>query len=247
MTEYEECGQMIKKHLPLCEKAFSSLPLKNRRAAWAVLALFYQAEQLSDLTELSLFEQAADAFLTGTSPGGFLWEALGDARRQFTLEEEPFCEFIAGQRQDREKGTYDELDELLMYAYQTGGAIGLLILPICARRNQDKLRNAAVSLGVAIQLTRLLRDIETDERQKKRLPRQVMGQFGYTEEELGSHTVNKAFINVWEYIAFEAEAYYEEAAEAMPLFPKYSQSAVNELASCYQTQLKEIRNRLSQA
>lgn len=247
MTEYETCAQLAEAHFPLYKQTFSSLPPKNRRAAWAVLALFHEAEKLADVQEFEGFEQAAQDVLNGTGPEGFLWEALADVRQQFGLEEEPFCEFIAGQRFDREKETYQEFDDLLMYAGQTGGALGLLLLPVCARRNQEKLRHAAVSLGAAVQLTRVLTGVHTDERMKKRLPRQVMEQFGYTEEELERHTINKAFMNVWKYIAFEAEAYFEEASEELELFPLYSRPAVTGLLAHYRSELDDMRKRLTQA
>ncbi|QPK90086.1 squalene/phytoene synthase family protein [Bacillus velezensis] len=246
MTEYETCAHLAEVHFPLYKRTFSSLPPKNRRAAWAVLALFHEADRL-DMQELGGFEQAAQDFLNGARADGFLWEALTDVRQQFALEEEPLREFIAGHISDREKVTYQEFDDLLMYAGQTGGALGLLLLPVCARRNQEKLRHAAVSLGAAIQLTRVLLGVHTDERSKKRLPRQVMMQFGYTEEELESHTVNKAFMNVWGYIAFEAEAYFEEASEELELFPLYSRPAVTGLLAHYRSELGDMRKRLSQA
>ncbi len=93
----------------------------------------------------------------------------------------------------------------------------------------------------------MLLEVHTDERAKKRLPRQVMKQFGYTEEELESHTVNKAFMNVWEYIAFEAEAYFEEASEELELFPLYSRPAVTGLLAHYRSELGDMRQQLSQA
>ncbi len=129
MTEYETCAQLAEAHFPLYKRTFSSLPPKNRRAAWAVLALFHEADRL-DVQELGGFEQAAQDFLNGSRADGFLWEALTDVRRQFALEEEPLREFIAGQISDREKVTYQEFDDLLMYAGQTGGALGLC----CCRR-----------------------------------------------------------------------------------------------------------------
>ncbi len=77
MTEYETCAQLAEAHFPLYKRTFSSLPPKNRRAAWAVLALFHEADRL-DVQELGGFEQAAQDFLNGSRADGFLWEALTD-------------------------------------------------------------------------------------------------------------------------------------------------------------------------
>lgn len=71
MTEYETCAQLAEAHFPLYKQTFSSLPPKNRQAAWAVLALFHEAEKLADVQEFEGFEQAAQDVLNGTSPEGF--------------------------------------------------------------------------------------------------------------------------------------------------------------------------------
>lgn len=61
----------------------------------------------------------------------FLWKAFDHAYQTFTLDSEPFREFIAAQK--AEDKPFGNLDELLMHAYQTGGAAGLMLLPIMAR------------------------------------------------------------------------------------------------------------------
>ncbi|CAM5552189.1 phytoene synthase [Bacillus safensis FO-36b] [Bacillus safensis subsp. safensis] len=83
-----------------------------------------------------------------------------------------------------------------------------MLLPIIAPRKKEQLKEAAISLGIAMQLTNILRDIGEDQAERDRiyLPKQVMDQFGYTEQELQEGIVNQAFQHVWEYIAFEAEA-----------------------------------------
>lgn len=94
--------------------------------------------------------------------------AFSHAYQTFTLDSEPFREFITAQK--AEDKPFESLDELLMHAYQTGGSAGLMLLPTMARRHQEQLTHAAGSLGLAIQLIRLLRDIGTDQQQKTASP-----------------------------------------------------------------------------
>ncbi len=235
---YQQCGQIVGEYAPACFKALLCLPLKQRQAAWAVLSFCHTAAS-ADEQVLAAFEAEADHVYQRTSNGKHhLWKAFDHVYQTFTLDSEPFREFIAAQRENAKP--YDSLDELLMYAYQTGGTAGLMLLPILTRRKQDELKQAAVSLGLAIQLVRILSDLGT-EQQKNRIPRQVMQQFGYTEAELQKGTVNKAFTMTWEYIAFEAEAYLEECLDALPLFPKYSQKAVEAAAHLHRAVLEKIR------
>lgn len=237
---YQQCGQIVSDCAPACFKAFSFLPLKQRQAAWAVLSFCHTAAN-ADENALSAIEAEAEQVFSGTYNGNhFLWKAFSHAYQTFTLDSEPFREFFAAQK--AEDKPFESLDELLMHAYQTGGAAGLMLLPILTRRNQDQLKQAAVSLGLAIQLIRTLRDLGTSQQQKNRIPRQVMQQFGYTEDDLQKGTVNKPFIMTWEYIAFEAEAYLEECQDALPLCPQYSQKTVKAALHLHRAVLEKIRS-----
>ncbi|MGA3882414.1 squalene/phytoene synthase family protein, partial [Bacillus pumilus] len=73
------------------------------------------------------------------------------------------------------------------------------------------------------------------------LPKQVMDQFGYTEQELQEGIINHAFQHVWEYIAFEAEAYYEEFFDHLNEFPLYSRIPVKAAAQFYKAILDKKR------
>ena len=128
------------------------------------------------------------------------------------MDEAPFRDLLQGQEMDIEQQRYETLDELLIYSYHVASTVGLMLLPIIAPRKKEQLKEAAISLGIAMQLTNILRDIGEDQAERDRiyLPKHVMDQFGYTEQELQEGIVNQAFQHVWEYIAFEAEAYYEE-------------------------------------
>lgn len=236
---YQQCGQIVSAREPACYKAFSFLPLKQRQAAWTVMAFCHTAAN-ADEKALSAIEDEEEDVFSGTYNGNhFLWKAFGHAYQTFTLDSEPFREFIAAQK--AEDKPFGNLDELLMHAYQTGGAAGLMLLPIMARRHQKQLTHAAGSLGLAIQLIRILRDIGTGQQQKSRIPREVMQQFGYTEDDLQKGVVNKAFTMTWEYIAFEAEAYLEECQDALPLFPQYSQKTVKAALHLHRAVLEKIR------
>lgn len=148
--------------------AFSFFPLKQRQAAWAVLAFCHTAAS-ADEKAIPVFEAEAEHVFQRASNGKHdLWKAFDHAYQTFTLDSEPFREFLAAKKD--ESKTHETLDELLMDAYQTGGNAGLMLLPMLTRRNQDQLKQAAVSLGLAIQLIRILNNLGTDQHQKTAFP-----------------------------------------------------------------------------
>lgn len=86
---------------------------------------------------------------------------------------------------DLEQYRYETLDELLIYSYHVADTVGFMLLPIIAPRKKEQLKEAAIFLGIGMQLTNILRDIGEDKAERNRiyLPKQVMDQFGYTEQE----------------------------------------------------------------
>jgi phytoene synthase len=246
---YQKCENVIKQHSNSFYTAFCPLPKQKRNAVWAVYTLCRTIDHIVDegsspQEELHKFEKEWNSFLQGKFDlSSFLWVALNDTFHHFQMEAEPVNELLIGQKMDLEKNRYESLDEVLYYSYHVAGTVGIMLLPILAPRKKKLLHNSAVSLGLAMQLTNILRDIGEDYGARKRiyLPGETMSQFGYTEEQLGRGEVSQAFISVWEYLAFEAEAYYEEASDSFNEYPLYSRNSVKAAAYFYKAILNKIR------
>ncbi|MCD7034913.1 squalene/phytoene synthase family protein [Metabacillus sp. GX 13764] len=239
---------MIKQNSKTFYKAFSLLPLRKKQSVWAVYAFCRTVDDIVDegdspAAELAAFEQEFHLFLSGTRPSGrFLWEALEDTFSRFEMDVQAFRDMIEGQRMDLTKNRYSTVDEVLSYSYHVAGTVGLMLLPILAPKKTGVLRNSALSLGLAMQLTNILRDIGEDlDRNRIYLPKDVMNQFSCSEDDLKSGIVTEAFISVWEYMAFEAEAYYEEAMDTLHEYPLHSRKPVQAAAHFYKAILNKIR------
>nr|WP_249118921.1 phytoene/squalene synthase family protein [Bacillus altitudinis] len=243
------CEETIQTHSKTFYRAFSMLPKKKRQAVWAVYSFCRRADDIVDESpspkeELTSFQEAFDRFLQGkVDRDDPMWVALEYTFQQFRMDEAPFRDLLRGQEMDLEQHRYETLDELLIYSYHVASTVGLMLLPIIAPRKKEQLKEAAISLGIGMQLTNILRDIGEDKAERNRiyLPKQVMDQFGYTEQELQEGIVNQAFQHVWEYIAFEAEAYYEEFFDHLHEFPLYSRIPVKAAAHFYKAILDKTR------
>nr|WP_205474921.1 phytoene/squalene synthase family protein [Bacillus altitudinis] len=243
------CEETIQTHSKTFYRAFSMLPKKKRQAVWAVYSFCRRADDIVDESpspkeELASFQEAFERFLQGeVDRNDPMWVALEYTFQQFRMDESPFRDLLRGQEMDLEQHRYETLDELLIYSYHVASTVGLMLLPIIAPRKKEQLKEAAISLGIGMQLTNILRDIGEDKAERNRiyLPKQVMDQFGYTEQELQEGIVNQAFQHVWEYIAFEAEAYYEEFFDRLHEFPLYSRIPVKAAAHFYKAILDKTR------
>ncbi|MFJ5670614.1 phytoene/squalene synthase family protein [Bacillus safensis] len=248
-TALKVCEETIQTHSKTFYRAFSMLPKKKRQAVWAVYSFCRRADDIVDESpspkeDLASFRETFDRFLQGeVDRNDPIWVALEHTFQEFRMDEAPFRDLLQGQEMDLEQQRYETLDELLIYSYHVASTVGLMLLPIIAPRKKEQLKEAAISLGIAMQLTNILRDIGEDQVERDRiyLPKQVMDQFGYTEQELKEGIVNQAFQHVWEYIAFEAEAYYEEFFDHLHEFPLYSRISVKAAAHFYKAILDKTR------
>ncbi|WP_338704868.1 phytoene/squalene synthase family protein [Bacillus altitudinis] len=248
-TALKICEETIQTHSKTFYRAFYMLPKKKRQAVWAVYSFCRRADDIVDESpspkeELASFQEAFERFLQGeVDRDDPMWVALEYTFQQFRMDESPFRDLLRGQEMDLEQHRYETLDELLIYSYHVASTVGLMLLPIIAPRKKEQLKEAAISLGIGMQLTNILRDIGEDKAERNRiyLPKQVMDQFGYTEQELQEGIVNQAFQHVWEYIAFEAEAYYEEFFDHLHEFPLYSRIPVKAAAHFYKAILDKTR------
>ena len=115
---------------------------------------------------------------------------LAQSLQQFPIPKEHFEELIAGVEMDLTHARYPTFRELYEYCYRVAGVVGLMCIEIFGYRN-PKAKDYAVNLGVALQLTNIIRDLKGDaERGRIYLPQDELARFGYREEELlrGAYT-----------------------------------------------------------
>lgn len=224
--DFSYCERVIKKHSKSFYAAFSTLPKEEAMSVYAVYAFCRKADDLVDedadaegLAELrhqlQLFEQREEV----DHP---VWRALRVVFDTFDMDIDPFYDMITGQEKDlsfQQPNTQAELEE---YSYYVAGTVGLMLLPLLTPNPQD-LREEALALGTAMQITNILRDVGEDlDNDRVYLPKEVMKKHGYTQSMLENKELNQSFIDLWEYEANEAEKYYEQA---MHLIKKVNKEA----------------------
>ena len=111
---------------------------------------------------------------------------------------------------------YTTFDELHKYCYRVASVVGLICAEVFGYKNAETL-GYAVDLGIAMQLTNILRDIKADaERGRIYLPIDDLNKFNYTETELFSSQYNKAFVELMKFEAQRAWSYYKRAEKTLP-------------------------------
>jgi phytoene synthase len=213
---------------------------------------------------------AAPAELDGEGDGGedLVMVALADAQRRFALPIDALGELIEGVRMDIAGVTYESFDDLLPYCRRVAGAIGRVCLAIFGLRepagpDASRAQALADDLGVALQLTNILRDVREDAQNGRvYLPAEDLRRFGVIAEDepvTGLHETAAAVLGALEranaggdaqelerltaLVRFEAERaaqWFDHGLQLAPLLDRRSAACVLAMAGIYRRLLERI-------
>lgn len=160
---------------------------------------------------------------------------------QYHLDVSLFHELIAGVEMDLDGVTYQTWDDLRLYCYRVASAVGLISIEIFGCRD-PLAREYALQLGLALQLTNILRDVGEDFANGGRiyLPREDLAQFHYTAEDLAGRRHNEAFLALMRFEASRARGFYAAAEKALPSGDRRALVAAEIMHSIYRRLLERM-------
>ena len=212
------------------------LPYEKRRAIWAIYVWCRRTDELMDSSEalkkseeelsesLNSWEENTRNIFKGIVKTD-LDAVLSDTLEKYPQTIDPYLDMIAGQRMDLTKFRYKNFDELKLYCYRVAGTVGLMtqnVMGIDAFYEAASwievpdISEAAVALGIANQLTNILRDVGEDRhRGRIYLPQDEIKQFGYSEEELLLGKINSQWKNLMAFQLNRAREWFKNSEEGI--------------------------------
>jgi phytoene synthase len=143
---------------------------------------------------------------------------LGETIRRYQIPLQPFHDLVAGLETDIEPVRFDTFAELERYCYCVAGTVGLMITPVAGYRAGTSALEHAKTLGTAMQLTNILRDVHEDLRRDRiYLPREDLDRFGVSEQDLEARRVDDRFRALMEFEIDRARRLYDEGLALIPL------------------------------
>jgi len=215
---YAHCEAVTRRSATNFAWAFRLLSADRRRALSAVYAFCRAADDIADdpgshgpARLLSRWRAELEAAYAGR-PRHPIGLALADTVQRFALAREHFEEVIAGVEMDLTRDRYETWeDDLATYCCRVAGAVGLIAIDIFGYRNPSA-RQYAVHLGLAFQLTNILRDVAEDARRGRiYLPRADLRRFGCPEEDVLMGRCTDAFRQVMAFEGARAGEHYGRA------------------------------------
>jgi phytoene synthase len=168
---------------------------------------------------------------------------LADVVRTFPIPQEHLDAILDGVEMDIDKRRYASFEELYEYCYRVAAAVGLACIEIFGYTD-PRARDYAVNLGVALQLTNILRDLKTDaDRGRIYLPLDELRRFGYPEEDLLRGRYTQAYLELMRFQADRTHAYYRAARAALPRVDRRRLVAAEIMGVIYRALLRTIEAR----
>jgi phytoene synthase len=226
--DFELCRSETKEHAKSFYFASHVLPEEKRLAAYAVYAFCRRADDIVDRTaaqtdtetagrRLGLLRSRLDALYSpsGRTDGQLL--ALRDTLIKYQIPREYFHDLLRGVEMDLTKRRYASFSELREYCYCVASVVGLIMTRIFGA-SDERAHEHAVELGIAMQLTNILRDIGEDFRMGRiYLPADERDEFQYSEQDLSRGVVNEQFRALMVFQVARARDYYARAEAGIRL------------------------------
>ena len=227
--------------------SFLFLPPPRRQA---ITALYAFCREVDDVVDESLDPAMARAKLAwwrteigalySGQPSHPVTQALAISLKQFSLPQEQLHEIIDGMEMDLDQSRYADFRELHLYCYRVASVVGLLAAEIFGYSDRRTLKYAH-DLGLAFQLTNIIRDVGEDARRGRiYLPQDELERFGVTETDLLQARYTENFRQLMEFQIQRAQSMYEQAFAQLPVTDRKSQRAGLIMAAIYRTTLNEI-------
>jgi len=202
--------------------SFSLLPRQTREAIHTVYAFCRYTDDIVDegtderlkVVLLRKWRQELGRAINGRSSFGIL-NQLGATALRFNIPVRHFYDLIRGMELDLVKTRYETFEELREYCELVASSVGLMCRQIFGYRNEST-REYAINLGIALQLTNILRDIKEDAKKGRiYLPREDLHRFGYTEDQLLRGEYTPEFVNLMRFECDRAISYFDAARSSL--------------------------------
>ena len=240
--------------------SFLLLPGPKRRAIKNVYAFCRILDDIVDKdpgtrnpqADLQYWREEVDNWFEGYATTEF-GDSFISTIEEFDLPREPFVDLIDGMEMDLKWRSYQSFADLREYCYRVASAVGLICIEIFGYES-PRTREYAVNLGLALQLTNILRDLKEDvARGRIYIPLEDLERYGYSEKDMRANVYNTPFVQLMKFEHSRAAYYYQAATATLPEQDAASLFAAEIMKAIYSELLDSIaavqfdvyRNRIS--
>jgi len=238
---YAQCRRIARAQARNFYYGFRLLPREKHGALCALYAFMRWVDDISDAPGdragkqqgLELARQTVERVARGDASGLVILPALGHTLATYGIPREYLDELIAGAQMDLDVSAYGTFEDLRVYCHRVAGIVGQCCVRVFGFEDPRTLE-LADRLGLAFQLTNILRDVAEDAgRGRTYLPAEDLARFGCVADELADAPPSEASRELFRFEAERAREFYAEGAALVPLVDEDSRAALWALARIY--------------
>ena len=228
--------------------AFNLLPSEQRDAMNTVYAFCRETDDIVDeglvddnlkYEKLHKWRIELEKSLYGHSDYQLI-NKLSRTIQKFNIPLEPFFDLLKGMEMDLQQKRYLTFNDLQNYCYHVASTVGLMCIEIFGYRHPSA-KDFAINLGIALQLTNILRDVKKDaERGRIYLPKEDLEKFNYKESDIFNNTYNENFQRMMKFQVERANEYFNKATRCLNREDKGSMFAARAMQHIYYRMLNKI-------
>lgn len=239
---YAHCREIAKNYGKTFYMATRFLPHDSQKSIFAIYALSRLLDNIvdedegpslpSDQTvrkkkeELAIWKENLEQLYKGTSFSDPVLMAFSDVIKKHQIPLSLPLELLEGVGMDLEKSRFETFEELYDYSYKVASVVGIMVSEVFGYKDKSALKHAEY-LGIAMQLTNILRDVGEDlQRDRIYIPAEDLDRFGVTESALKNFDHSVPFKNLMRFQVERARSYYAMAEKGIPMLSKESQIPV---------------------
>ncbi|HVP28880.1 MAG TPA: presqualene diphosphate synthase HpnD [Myxococcota bacterium] len=247
---YEHCRDVVRRSGSSFAATFWMLPPERRRAIHAVYAFCRLADDIADDPDVRADRRLLIERWRGELEAAYLGKsqhpvgiALGDAVHRFRLPQWVFQELLRGVESDLSGAPIETVDELERYCFRVASTVGLLVVELLGYRN-PRVRDYAEQLGIAVQMTNVLRDVGDDAASGRvYLPEEELVRFGVSRDEVLARRESASLRLLLSSFAERARLHYERAAELLPHEDRLRLRPAEAMGRIYRALLEELHRK----
>ena len=251
--DYARCASITRRSSSNFYYAFMLLPAERRQALYSVYAFCRFVDDIADdavgdeaggkpATLLARWREELERVFNG-SPTHAISRALAYNVRRFAIPRRYFEEIIDGVEMDLGRTRYATFEELRLYCYRVASAVGLVCIEIFGYRN-PRTREYAENLGIAFQLTNIIRDLSEDAaRGRIYLPLEDLARFDVSEDEILRGADTLELRRLLEHEVERARSFYAQAENALAAEDRAAMVCAEAMRSIYRALLERIASK----
>ena len=252
MDKFEHCETIIKESSKSFYKAFSQLEEKKAQSVYAIYAFCRTADDAvdidNDIKKVNKLKKDVKSTFEGVVPKDLLFEALYETIMRYPSNVAPYLDLLDGMRDDYYNKPIETEKDFDEYCYKVSSTVGLMLLPVLASKKykseSKKLKDVAIELGKAMQITNILRDVREDlMKDRVYFPNETLEQFGVNVEITRTGLVTSEWRALMEHYITLAKKKYQFFYTHIELFDEDARLPTYLAAKFYEGILDIIRRK----